>query len=356
MSRVLLVVSGSVPADLAAQVAEGRRPRPDYAVMGEVMGADVVDVAEARRRTGRLGPLLERVGGAPLLLAWFCFRQRRRYDAVFTDGEHVGLPLALLCRLTFARPFAHVMIVHILSVPKKAALFRWFRLGRYIDTMYVYATAQQRFVVDELAFPADRVVLTTFMVDTDFFRPDAVPVQRRRMICSAGLERRDYPTLIEAVRGLDVHVVIAAASPWSKQSDSSEGAALPANVERTSLSLFELRQLYADAELVVMPLVDTEFQAGVTTILEAMAMGRSVVCSRTRGQTDVLTDGVTGVYVPPGDAAALRAAIVRLLADPGEAERIGAAARADVVRTADVRVYAERLAGGVAAAAARHRR
>jgi glycosyltransferase involved in cell wall biosynthesis len=222
--------------------------------------------------------------------------------------------------------------------------------------MLVYATAQERFVVDELGMPADRVVLTTFMVDTSFWRPDAVPARtgERPMICSAGLERRDYPTFIEAVRGLDVRVVIAAASPWSKQADSTAGATLPPNVEVTRLGFVDLRQLYVDAALVVMPLVDTEFQAGVTTILEAMATGRTVVCSRTRGQTDVLLDGETGVYVPPGDVGALRSAIERLLASPQDAARIGAAARQDVVRTADVEVYAERLATCVRAAAARH--
>jgi hypothetical protein len=35
------------------------------------------------------------------------------------------------------------------------------------------------------------------------------------------------------------------------------------------------------------PLLDVPFQAGVTTILEAMAMEKTVICSRTLGQTDV---------------------------------------------------------------------
>ena len=93
------------------------------------------------------------------------------------------------------------------------------------------------------------------------------------------------------------------------------------------LGFVDLRQLYADARFVVMPLHDVEFQAGVTTILEAMAMGKAVVCSRTRGQTDVIIDGATGVYVPPGDAAALRAAIRGLLDDPDRADEIGARGR-----------------------------
>jgi len=356
--RVLLTVSGTVEADLAGPIERGERPRPDYVAMAEAMSADILDVAVARQRAGRIGPLLERVGGAGLLLAWVCFRDRNRYGAVFTDGEQVGLPLAALCRLTARRPFAHVMIVHILSVPKKRRLYHALRLGRFIDTMVVYSSAQRRFVVDELGFPIDRVVLTPFTVDTAFFSADRVTPRRgpRPILSSAGLEFRDYPTLMEAVRDLDARVVIAAASPWSTRPDSTEGAAVPPNVEICRLGFVDLRQLYADSDFVVMPLHDVEFQAGVTTILEAMAMGKAVVCSRSRGQTDIVVDGVNGAYVEPGDPRDLRRAIDELLAEPARRERLGRGGRDLVERECDVDVYADRLAGAVRQAVARYAR
>src|SRR5262249_42278583 len=89
----------------------------------------------------------------------------------------------------------------------------------------------------------------------------------------------------------------------------------------------------------------TDFQAGVTTILEAMAMGKAVVCTRTAGQTDVIVDGETGVYVPPGDVAALGAAIERLLADPTQAAPLRANGRRWVVANAALDAYVERLSG-----------
>jgi glycosyltransferase involved in cell wall biosynthesis len=101
--------------------------------------------------------------------------------------------------------------------------------------------------------------------------------------------------------------------------------------------------LYAESTFAVMPLVDVDFQAGITTILEAMSMGLAVVCTRTSGQTDTVIDGHNGVYVRPSDPAALRAAIVRLLADQGEADRLGTNGREWVVAQADVSVYAQRI-------------
>jgi glycosyltransferase involved in cell wall biosynthesis len=160
---------------------------------------------------------------------------------------------------------------------------------------------------------------------------------------------------MEAVDGLDVRVVIAAASNWSKRADTTQGRQVPPNVETCSLNLFALRQLYADARFVVMPLFDTTFQAGVTTILEAMAMGKAVVCSRTQGQTDVVVDGVNGLYVKPADVDELRSALVSLLSDPGHTEELGRHARRYAVEQADLDLYVQRIAGVVERALARRR-
>lgn len=347
--RVLLTVSGVIPADLDADVAAGRRPRADYRVVADRLGADVVDVAAALDATGAVGRVLHRLGGAGPLLAWYAFRRRDRYDVVLTDGEQVGLPLALLGRLTRRRQ-RHVMIVHILTTRSKAALVRLFRLGPLIDRFLVYSSRQRDLISQDLGIAMERIALVPFMVDSAFFDPGLVDVEPRRRICSAGLERRDYPTLMAAVAGLDVEVVIAAASPWSRQADSTEDQTIPPNVVVERLDLFALRELYASSSFVVMPLHDVDFQAGITTILEAMSMGRAIVCTRTPGQTDTVVDGVNGVYVPPADAAALRTTIVEMLDDQDRCVRLGRAGRDWVVEHADVERYAELLADEVAAA------
>jgi glycosyltransferase involved in cell wall biosynthesis len=343
--QVLLTVSGEVPADLPAAIERGRRPRADYLVMQSTFGADLLDRATTRRGLGRLGRLLEKVAGPDVAMAVACFAGRRGRTAVFTDGEQVGLPYAALCWLARRRP-RHVMIGHRLSAAKKVSLHRLLRLQHRIDVVVVYASEQRRIAIEMLGYPPDRVVLHPFMVDTDFWRPELVTSSQRDrpLICAVGQELRDYPTLVEAVRGLDVDVVVAAASPWSKRADSSAGLDIPANVVVRGCDHFELRQLYADSDLVVVPLEETDFQAGITTILEAMSMSRAIVCTRTTGQTDTIVDGETGRYVPVGDVAALRAAIEALLTDREEAARLGDAARQWVCSHADVTDYAKDLA------------
>jgi len=66
---------------------------------------------------------------------------------------------------------------------------------------------------------------------------------------------------------------------------------------------------------------------GLTTILEAMAMGKPVICSRTEGQIDVIQDGVTGIFVPLNDPIKMRQAISELWNDPERCEKMGIEAR-----------------------------
>lgn len=68
-----------------------------------------------------------------------------------------------------------------------------------------------------------------------------------------------------------------------------------------------------------------------TTTIEAMAVGRPVIGTRIGGIPDQIADGETGLLVPPGDVAALRQAMERLIADPALREHMGAAAKRKAV-------------------------
>jgi glycosyltransferase involved in cell wall biosynthesis len=359
--EVLLTVSGRIPDGTRQSITAGERPRADYFALADGLGAELLARPDPGRR-GRIRRTLVGFAGEDIAMALATWQRRRRHDVILTDGEQVGLPLAALLALRRRRSRPkHVMIVHVMSVPKKIRLFRLLHLDRGIDGFVVYSSTQQRFIIDELGVPADRVFLRPFMVDTHFFRPssttddtanlidDTKPVDSassggaRPTICTAGLEFRDYPTLLRAVTGLDVDLVVGAASPWSKRASELDGVTVPDNVRVDRFSLAELRDLYARSALVVMPLRPVDFQAGITTILEAMAMGRAIVCTRTPGQTDTIVDDVTGIYVAPSDPVALREAITRLLADGGLRERLGHAAREWVVGHAELDRYVEQL-------------
>lgn len=61
-------------------------------------------------------------------------------------------------------------------------------------------------------------------------------------------------------------------------------------------------------------------------VIEAMALGRAVVATRSRGPEELIEHGRNGFLVDPGDAPSTAVAISRLLTRPAERERLGAAA------------------------------
>jgi glycosyltransferase involved in cell wall biosynthesis len=84
--------------------------------------------------------------------------------------------------------------------------------------------------------------------------------------------------------------------------------------------------LLEGARALVLPLHHSSRPAGQLTLLDAMSVGRAAVATLAPGTADYVTEE-TGLLVPPGDAEALRSALVRVSA-PGVAEALGAAALA----------------------------
>jgi len=327
--KTLLLIPSTMKTGLEEAVAADRHPIMDYDALAGALRAEagghvsVLDYVAVDRDPHPLVRVLRKTAGRDAALAMMGFLRRRQYDSIFTNGENVGIPLALLLKMTRKRP-GHVTIGHRLSTGKKRVFFKRLHVHRQMDTIFVYASTQREYAQKHLGIPGEKIALIAFHADQSFYRPLPDVAVDPNKICSAGLEWRDYPTLIAAVEDLpELTVKLAAASPWSKHTDETASRTLPANVSARRYEYSALRDLYASANFVVVPLYENDFQAGVTTLLEAMAMGKAVIVSRTTGQSDVVIDGENGLMVAPGDVAGWKQAILRLQTDGTLRERLG---------------------------------
>lgn len=340
--RVLMLIPSEAKHGVEPMVCQDAHPTMDYYALQAALGADILDYSRMEAEAKPALVRLARRAGRDMALAAMAYSRRRDYDVIFSNGENVSIPLALMLKRHRSQRPLHVLIGHRVSPKKKRPFFR--ALHPQMDAVFLYATPQLDYARQELNIPESKLHLIPFHADHRFYRPMPASADApTRMICSAGLEWRDYPTLIEAVRGLDVEVRLGAASPWSKHRNETEERTLPPNVSARRYEYQDLRRLYADSKFVVVPLYENDFQAGITTILEGMAMGKAIVTTRTTGQVDAVSDGVNGLYVPPGDVRALKTAIVRLLDNPDEAARLGANARRDLVAERTLDRWVERI-------------
>jgi glycosyltransferase involved in cell wall biosynthesis len=192
---------------------------------------------------------------------------------------------------------------------------------------------------------AYKVVLAPHGVDTERFTPPARTDHgggsdgRPLRILAVGrlVPKKGYPVLLEALArlqldGTDFDCQIVGGGELRAELRELAGTlGVQDKVSFAgSLSQPEVNEQLARADVFVQASVVTENgdRDGIpNALLEAMSSGLAVVGSAVAGIPEVVTDGVTGLVVPPGDAPALAEALGALAADPGLRTRLGESAR-----------------------------
>ena len=160
---------------------------------------------------------------------------------------------------------------------------------------------------------------------------------------------RAISALIAATRSVDRELVIKAGRHPPDVSPDVKNV----RVIRERMSFAELRRLYAGSSVVVVPTHATLNACGVSTILEASAMGKPLVISDNPGIHDFCIPDETCLMVPRSDPKAMQQAIQRLLDDRDLSERLTKSARLFVERHCSDAAHAKRLAGAVKAVLAK---
>jgi glycosyltransferase involved in cell wall biosynthesis len=134
--------------------------------------------------------------------------------------------------------------------------------------------------------------------------------------------------------------------------DLEHGGAYRAELERhaaragvTGRVLFagyrpDAAELAGAADVVVLP---SSIEGLPVVLPEAMARARPVVATPVGGTAELVTDGETGLLVPPGDPDALADAIRGLLADPELRRRMGEAGRRRVAERFSAEAMTRRI-------------
>lgn len=207
------------------------------------------------------------------------------------------------------------------------------------DAVFTFASDQAAYLAAKYRTNAIRFLRQ--QTDTEFFRPGG-EAEEDFVLAVGGDISRDYATLEKAIFDLGIPVVL-------RTTLMAEDRARFHNltVVRDRLSDLGLRSLYRRAGIVALPLKDMRHPGGITTLLEALACGKAVVASDSRGVRDYLHHEQNCLVVPCGDVGALREAILRLRNDPELRRRLGRNARAYAEKELSQPVHAERLAAAI---------
>jgi glycosyltransferase involved in cell wall biosynthesis len=271
----------------------------------------------------------------------------RKYDAIFSYAGKMGPMLALMMKYLGIKKPHIIAVTRITSLNKRKTRQKMWLLAHAKDSitrLIMWSSVQRKIAVQQLDIPPRKIKFVKRGTDQNFWKPQPAKTD---IICSAGMEMRDYPTLVEALQPLDIPCHIATGEARGKIFKTVKNLyridSLPGNITVEQKNYEELRKLYARSRFVVVSLLPTDTDNGITVILEAMAMGKPVICSRVEGQVDVIREGETGLFVPQGDPAAMREAILELWNDPARVETMGRKARKYVEKHHNLEQFTEAI-------------
>ncbi len=218
----------------------------------------------------------------------------------------------------------------------------------YADAITSPSKDLAQYVAYDLNLPLEKITLIANPIDASVFSPVGVkaiekPDQLKVLFIGRLEGRKGIKYLIEAVPTVlnqvpDVHFYIVGDDTKTAQGQTSVLAELQQFISQAKcqasvtfidrLPLTELPAYYRSADVCVVPSL---YDNSPYACLEAMSCGKPVIGTTSGGTKEYLVDGESGLLVEPKNAEAIAAALIRLLTDANERNRIGDNARQRVL-------------------------
>jgi glycosyltransferase involved in cell wall biosynthesis len=348
---------------------------------------DAMRMGGAERITAALFPYLDRARVMPILCT---LHRRRESDLIKTIGdvEHIDLASKRLVDPTaiqrlvdlikerkidiihaqlqdatvfaaLARVITHTPIVitrHLMEDDRKNLRRRLrnrverFTISSSVARVISVSDAALEAYAKMLDLPRERFTTVYNGIDIERFKPDAdKPALRKQLglpedkplIVMVGVMRgaKGHDVAIEAARTLP-HANFILVGDGAQRLQYEEQAKGLTNVHFLGQRM-DVPDILSASDMLILP---SDMEALPTVLIEAGAAGLPAVSSDVGGAKEIVSDGETGILIPPRNPEALASAIQRLLDDPALAQEMGRKARAVVLQRFTLAQQANALA------------
>lgn len=271
------------------------------------------------------------------------------YDAVYS-GHHLTTALLAFLRAIgiFKKPIVAIAYQSFQKKISSQLYTKLFLQGH--DKLFCLNNEIKDHLKDEFDIPAHKLEILEWGTDLPYYQVKNINHEDEaesssRLILSIGKTYRDYDTLIKAFSQINCHLKICAYG----NSFFSDTSGLPSNISiiEKSLSWQEILAAYQEAYAVAIPLnirQDKPYNAiGLTTLLEAMSMGKAVVMTSNQFVGIDVEKQRIGIFVEQGDVQGWQQAISYLLEHPDETREMGNRARRLCEEKYNLEVFTSRL-------------
>lgn len=220
--------------------------------------------------------------------------RRKRYGKIVGWQQFYGLNFAFWCRLFHLKKVNDLTVMTFIYKKRNGLAgslyhkyMKYIVTSRYIDRFICFSKKECEYYASDFGVDADRFCFVPLGVapvkDMD--------VADDGFLFATGRSNRNYDFLVDALSGTSIPVKIAC--------DSYVGQHIPDNIE-------VLRNCYGDdtfrlmakCHCVLIPLEHLNMSSGHLVALQAMSLGKPVICTDADGIRDYVEAGKTGFLVP----------------------------------------------------------
>jgi glycosyltransferase involved in cell wall biosynthesis len=250
----------------------------------------------------------------------------KNYDVLITSADSAGLPILALKKYRLLnKPVVYITsgLAGALINKKNTYIYKFYRdlLGQ-ANVLVCYSQVEKEFFIKYTNLKKSQLKFVSLGVDYEYFRPKKNI--KKDIICAVGLDScRDYKTLFEAVKDLNIKVEIVC------HTENIKNLSVPKNVKvHTLISISEVRKIYQRSIISVIPSYEKFRSTGQIVYLESASAHIPIIATKVKGLSTAfeLKDNVHLLYSKEQDAQDLKEKISLLLNSPQKRKYLAAEA------------------------------
>ncbi len=284
-------------------------------------------------------------------IAPFIHRKALKKADIYKTNQMLGSWTAIVAKLLFRKPLVVRQGYQYSLTLKKKGNFLWFFAAsileflayRVADEIIVTSQSIKDFIVEKYNIKAQKIMRIPNYVDTDVFKPFEIVKHEGRVLFVGRLDKeKNLFSLIEAVKGLDMELVLIGKGPLE--------VALKTKVKEEGLEnvvfagVIPNERLPGELNKATIFALPSIYEGNPKTLLEAMACGLPVIGTDVVGINEVIRHTENG-YLCGISAEAIKEAILDVMSDEKISKRMGGNARREIVKNYSLKALAEKELG-----------
>ena len=216
------------------------------------------------------------------------------------------------------------------------------RILKRLDFIIFYGPADRENSINHFKLDRNKTFVIKFGVDTLFWYPNNIDTFHSNYLFSIGQDPfRDFQTLLKVRTNKKIHIHTSLLDPINKKYLKITNGSY--NNAKNSFTDLKIRKLYQDSFAVIVPLKNVFQPSGYSVTLQAMACGKPVILTLTKGlwAPKLFKNFKNCILVSPNNSDEIEDAIKKLENEPKTYKKISQEARKTAERYFSLKVANE---------------